>query len=90
MCEACIGIARVDQRVQELEPIPQTHLAPVQAQVVRALGFHEIDRLVAVVEPVELLDLGLGFRAVIAKLLLGFGTCARARGACATGFASAR
>ncbi len=70
--EVGVGIAVVDQRVQKFGCFPDGLLALLQAEVFLLFAEHVVDRLVLVVEPVELGDAGGGGRVVLPELLLGF------------------
>jgi hypothetical protein len=61
----------VDQRVEELERLPHLHPLPIELQVIALLVQHEVERLVRVIEPVELLDGVARLGRVVAELLGG-------------------
>ena len=54
--EVDVGIAVVDERVEEVERFPDGQRLAVERQVVALLLEHEPERLICVVEGVELLD----------------------------------
>ena len=58
--EVGVGIAVVHQRVQEVERLPDVHLPPVERQVLALLRPHEIERLVRVVQAIELFNPRVG------------------------------
>ena len=68
--EIGIGIAVVDQGVQEFGGFPHRLFALLQAEVFLLLAEHVIDRLVFVIQAVELRHAGLCLGVVHAKLFL--------------------
>ena len=78
LTEVDVGVAVVDQRLDELERLPDRHAPPVERQVPALLGAHEVERLVQVVEPVELVDRRARALAVVAKAV-GVRGCAHGR-----------
>ena len=68
-----IGVAVVDQRVEELHRLPDPHLPLVLRQVLPLLGPDEVERLMSMIQPVELADARADIRPVIAerRLLIG-------------------
>ena len=70
-CSICgklgVGVAVVDQRVEKLQRLPKAHLVAVERQVFGPLCRARSRRSDAVVEPVELLDLGAGLGGVVAE-----------------------
>ena len=68
-----VGVTVVDQRVEELHRLPDPHLAMVLAQVLPLFRSDEVERLMAVIQPVELADGRADVRSVIAerRLLAG-------------------
>jgi hypothetical protein len=69
--EIGVRVAVVDQRIQVLHRLPDAHLPPRLQQVLALLPQDESQRLVSVVEPIELFDAGPDVRAVVAEA--GFG-----------------
>ena len=68
-----IGVAVVDQGVEELHRLPDPHHPMVLGQVLPLLRPDEVERLIAVIQPVELADGRADVRPVIAerRLLAG-------------------
>src|SRR5579883_2121256 len=67
-----IGIAVIDERVKELHRLPYPHAAAAQRQIFAFLGQHEIERLIAMIEAIELLDAGPRFCSIVAKFFFRF------------------
>ena len=65
-----VRIAVVHQRVQKLRRLPDALLAFVQAEVFLLLRHHIVERLVLMVQPVELRDTGSRLLVILAKLVL--------------------
>ena len=54
--EVDVGIAVVDERVEEVERLPDRQRLAIERQILALLLEHEVERLMRVVERVELLD----------------------------------
>ena len=68
--KVCVRIAVIDQRVEEFERFPHSHLAAIQGQELAALLLDEIEGLMAMIEAIKLADAGTRGFFVIAELLL--------------------
>jgi len=68
--EVEVGIAVVHERVHVLERLPHRHAPLVECLVLALLRAHEVERLVGVVQPVQLVDGRAGAFAVVAETLL--------------------
>ena len=64
-----IRIAVVHQRVQKLRRLPDALLALVQAEVLLLFGYHVVERLVLMIQPVELRDSGSRLLVILTKLV---------------------
>ena len=62
-----VGIAVIDELIQILHRLPDTHPHPGETEVLLALGTDEVDRLVAVVELVEAAHRGARLGGVVAE-----------------------
>ena len=62
-----IRVAVVDQRVEELHRLPDPHLPVIPRHVLPLLGQDEVQRLIPVIQPVELPHRGADIRPVIPK-----------------------
>ncbi len=67
-----VGVAVVNQTVQKIHRLPDAHLGFVQLSVFGLFGEDEIERLVGVIEPVQLFDRGAGFGLVGAEVVRVF------------------
>src|SRR5215510_15769252 len=69
-----IGVAVVNQGIQKINRFPDAHLGLVELAVFGLFGEDEIERLVGMIEPVQLSDRGAGFGLVVAEVLRAFDT----------------
>ena len=70
--EVDVRVAVVDDGVEELQRVPDAMPLPVARQVVGLLREHEVERLVRVVEAVELLHRVARLGGEVPELLRGF------------------
>ena len=64
-----IRIAVVHQRIQKLRSLPEALLAFIEAEVLLLLRHDVVERLILMIQPIELSDPGVCLRVVLPKLL---------------------
>jgi hypothetical protein len=68
-----VRIAIIDEGVEKLQGLPDAHLPFPQWKEFPLFRQHKIERLMAVIEPVEFADSGPDFLAIIAEGIFLFG-----------------